>query len=131
MKCLEVRVEREGKKPLIARFGGIPLRRQENAVIRDINPNQVVVPRNEVVKRLLRDTCELCGSKEGICVHHVRKLSDLKKRGRKGIPLWKWTMIAMRRKTLVVCGYCHWAIHTGTPTRRPEKETGEPESRMR
>src|SRR5713226_8256748 len=75
MKCLEVRIERKEKKPLVARFGGIPWRRQERAIIHDINPNQVVIPRNEVVKRLLRDTCELCGSKEHTSVHHVRKLS--------------------------------------------------------
>ena len=28
-KCLEARVERNGRKPLVARFGGIPLRRQK------------------------------------------------------------------------------------------------------
>jgi hypothetical protein len=39
-------------------------------------------------------------------------------------------MVAMRRKTLVVCGYCHWAIHTGNPTRQPYNELGELESRM-
>jgi group II intron reverse transcriptase/maturase len=131
MQCLEVRIDRRDKKPLLARFGGIPLRRQKEAVILDINPNQVIIRRNELVKRLLRDSCELCGSKENISVHHVRKLSDLKSKGRKEKPLWVQVMIAMHRKTLVVCGYCHWAIHTGTPTRRPEKETGEPESRMR
>jgi group II intron reverse transcriptase/maturase len=130
MQCLEVRIDREGKKPLVARFGGIPLRRQKGAVILDINPDRVVIPRNELVKRLLRDSCELCGSKDYISVHHVRKLSDLKKKGRKEKPLWVQVMIAMRRKTLVVCGYCHWAIHTGTPTRQPEKEMGEPESRV-
>src|SRR5262249_27029983 len=27
--CLEVRVEREGKSPLVARFGGLPLRRKK------------------------------------------------------------------------------------------------------
>jgi group II intron reverse transcriptase/maturase len=131
MKCLEVRVQREGKKPLVARFGGIPLRRQESAVIQDLNPNQVVIPRNELVKRLLQDTCELCGSRENVSVHHVRKLSDLKKKGARKIPLWKWVMIAMHRKTLVVCGYCHRAIHAGNPTKQPEIESGELESRMR
>ena len=30
-KCLEARIDRgEGRKPLIARFGGIPLKRQSN-----------------------------------------------------------------------------------------------------
>jgi group II intron reverse transcriptase/maturase len=131
LKCLEVRVERKERKPLITRFGGIPLRRQEKAVIRDINPNQVVIPRNELVKRLLRNECELCGSKENIVCHHVRKLSDLKRKGRKEKPLWVKVMIAMHRKTLVVCGYCHWAIHTGNPTRLPENGIGELESRVR
>ncbi|GHO60997.1 hypothetical protein KSB_94720 [Ktedonobacter robiniae] len=35
MKCLEVRVERDGKKPLIAQFGGIPWRRQGKAILLD------------------------------------------------------------------------------------------------
>ncbi len=131
MKCLEVKIERGDQKPLIARFGGIPLRRQEKAAIRDINPQQVVVPRNELVKRLLRDTCELCGNKENIQVHHIRKLSDLKRKGRKEKPLWMQVMSAMRRKTLVVCGYCHWAIHTGNPIKQPYLELGELESRVR
>ncbi len=35
-RCFQVSVERgEGKKPLVARFGGIPLRRQKNAVLTD------------------------------------------------------------------------------------------------
>ena len=32
-KCFQASVERDGRKPLVARFGGIPLRRQKNAVI--------------------------------------------------------------------------------------------------
>lgn len=130
MKCLEASIERKGKKPLVARFGGLPWRRQDKAIIHDINPTRVVIPRNEVVKRLLRDTCELCGSKEHISVHHLRKLSDLKRKGRREKPLWVQVMIAMRRKTLVVCGYCHWAIHTGNPTREPIIGLGELESRV-
>jgi group II intron reverse transcriptase/maturase len=119
MKCLEVRIERGEKKPLIARFAGIPWRRQETARLHDINLHHVVIPRNELVKRLLQETCELCGSKENISVHHIRGLKDLKRKGRREKPLWVQVMAAMRRKTLVVCGYCHWAIETGNPTRQP------------
>jgi YhcG PDDEXK nuclease domain/Type II intron maturase len=36
--CLEVRVEREGKPTLVARFGGIVLRRDKEAVLRDQKP---------------------------------------------------------------------------------------------
>ncbi|MCA1681631.1 MAG: maturase, partial [Actinobacteria bacterium] len=39
--CFEVRVERDGRNPLVARFGGIPLKRQKNAVINDHVPGQV------------------------------------------------------------------------------------------
>lgn len=131
MKCLEVKIERGNeKKPLIARFGGIPLRRQEKAILSDWLPLQVVIPRNELVKRLLHNTCEICGSKENISVHHIRGLKDLKQKGRKEKPLWVQVMAAMRRKTLVVCGYCHWAIHTGTPTRPPVQGQEPLESRV-
>ena len=130
MKCLEARIKGKDGKVHLARFGGIPLRRQEKAVIRDLNPNLVVIPRNEIVKRLLRNVCELCGSKDQVQIHHVRKLSDLKQKGRKEKPLWMQIMIAMNRKTLAVCRYDHWAIHTGNPTRQPYDELGELESRM-
>jgi hypothetical protein len=120
MTCLEVKLDRGAeKKPLIARFGGIPLRRQEMAILPDHSSSFVVIPHNEVVKRLLRDTCEICGSKENISVHHIRALKDLKQKGRREKPMWVQVMAAMRRKTLVVCAECHWAIHTGTPTRPP------------
>lgn len=72
-KCIQVRIEREGKKPLIATFGGIPLRRQENAVLEDQPFHRSYPQKNEIVKRLLADCCELCGSREDIQVHHVRK----------------------------------------------------------
>jgi AI2M/AI1M-like HNH endonuclease/type II intron maturase len=130
-KCREVRIARREKKSLVAQCGGIPWKRQAQAIILDINPNQVVIPRNELVKRLLREAGELCGSKENMQVHHVRKLSDLKRKGRKEQPLWMQVMLAMRRKTLVVCGYCHWARHAGKPTREPLPESGELASRVR
>jgi group II intron reverse transcriptase/maturase len=120
MKCLEVKVERgEGKKPLVARFGGIPLRRRKTVVLVDRNPLYVRIERNELIKRLLANTCELCGSKENIEVHHIRKLADLKQRGKKEKPVWMQIMSARRRKTLITCQSCHQAIHHGRPTGRP------------
>src|SRR5258708_11199907 len=73
--------------------------------------------RSELVKRLLADTCEMCGSKEDIEVHHIRKLADLNIEGRPEKPVWVKRMAARRRKTLVVCQNCHDAIHAGRPTR--------------
>ena len=113
-KCLELRVEREGKPMLVARFGGIPLRRDKEAVLRDQKPF-TGLDRNELIKRLVADQCEMCGSEENCEVHHLRKLADLKKGGRKEKPLWQQMMSARRRKTLVVCRACHQAIHHGKP----------------
>jgi hypothetical protein len=40
-KCMQVTVDRgEGRKPLVATFGGIPLRRQKNAVLADRQPDR-------------------------------------------------------------------------------------------
>lgn len=120
MKCLEKVVPREGKKPLVARFGGIPLRRQPQASLTDqLAPLQKRPARNELLKRLLADTCELCTSTHRVEVHHIRKLADLHKPGRIDKPLWIRVMAARRRKTLIVCQECHQAIHAGKPTRKP------------
>jgi group II intron reverse transcriptase/maturase len=119
--CLEIQIPREGKKPLIARFGGIPLQRQSRAILVDQVPIYERSERNELVKRLLADKCEMCGSREQVQVHHIRKLADLEKGGRER-PRWVKIMAARRRKTLVVCHLCHQAIHTGQPTRRRVSE---------
>ena len=131
-RCLEKQIHREGKKPLIARFGAIPLRYQRLAVLND-QPQQVFNGRNELVKRLLAQECELCGSTEAIEVHHIRKLADLKTKNGREKPSWVKRMAAMRRKTLVVCQKCHNTIHQGT-IQFPEKgnkRTVLLESRMR
>jgi group II intron reverse transcriptase/maturase len=115
MKCLEIIVPREGKKPLIARFGGIPLHRQNAAILTDQPFLMFRNQRNELLKRLLAEKCELCGARENIEVHHIRKLADLNMKGRTEKPAWVKRMAARRRKTLVVCQDCHRAIHAGKP----------------
>jgi group II intron reverse transcriptase/maturase len=79
--------------------------------------------RSDLIQRLQASECELCGSQEDCEVHHIHKLSDLKRRwqGRKEKPAWVKSMIAMRRKTLIVCAKCHADIHAGRPT--PKKRT--------
>ncbi len=113
MKGFRVVMQRVGKKPLVAEFGGIPLRTQiKTAHITD----RVTVPRTnrtQLITRLLAEECELCESEDNIEVHHIRKLADLNKPGQKEKPLWVKRMAAIRRKTLVVCSECHTAIHRG------------------
>jgi group II intron reverse transcriptase/maturase len=114
-KCLEARVERNGRKPLVARFGGIPLRRQKDAVISDRVLVPGVIRHKELITRLLADRCELCKDTDGISVHHVRRLADLHRPGQPQ-PGWAQQMARRRRKTLVVCRSCHDAIHAGQRT---------------
>jgi AI2M/AI1M-like, HNH endonuclease/Type II intron maturase/Reverse transcriptase (RNA-dependent DNA polymerase) len=112
--CFEARIERDGKPPLVARFGGIPLVRNKDAVLTDHIPNRVPHPRKELVTRLLAKRCELCGDPGKVLVHQVRKLASLGEPG-PGQPAWAALMAGKRRKTLVVCHPCHDAIHHGQP----------------
>lgn len=112
-RCFEARIERQGRKPLVARFGGIPLRRQRKAVITDYP----AAPRrrgSELLHRLGQRQCELCGQPARVEVHQVRKLADLTTPGYPR-PAWAQLMSRIRRKTLIVCPPCHQLIHTGKP----------------
>jgi hypothetical protein len=116
-KCMQARVERgEGKRPLVATFGGIPLRRQKNAVLHDREPVLATSRRKELIHRLLAGRCELCGQADKVRVHQIRKLADLDKPGPPEPPEWVQMMTKRRRKTLVVCEPCYASIHHGRHT---------------
>jgi group II intron reverse transcriptase/maturase len=115
-KCFQVTVERgSGKKPLVARFGGIPLKRQKRAVLRDREPVPEIARHKEVVRRLLAGRCEICGQQERVQVHQIRRLADLTKDGQPQPPEWVRIMATRRRKTLIVCDVCHASIHERQP----------------
>ena len=42
--CLQAVIERSGREPLVARFGGIPLKRQQKAVLTDRIPERIIYP---------------------------------------------------------------------------------------
>jgi group II intron reverse transcriptase/maturase len=113
--CFEAVAHRVGRKPRVARFGGIPLKRQKTAILDDRVPERVIHPRRELVTRLLKGRCELCEQTGQMHVHHVRALADLEPPG-PAQPTWAKLMARRRRKTLVVCASCHDRIHTGQPT---------------
>ena len=108
--CFEARRHREGKKDLIARFGGIILRQDRRAVIRDPAPAPASYPRKELIRRLRRRECELCETGATVAVHQVTGLKALGQPG-PGQPAWAALMAKMRRKTLIVCAPCHDWIH--------------------
>ena len=113
-RCFEARVERDGRKPLVARFGGIPLRRQHKAVLDDRPQGPAKPRRRELISRLLAGQCEWCEQPAQVETHQVRKLADLTRTGQPQ-PAWAQLMARKRRKTLVVCSPCHAAIHAGAP----------------
>jgi group II intron reverse transcriptase/maturase len=133
-KVLQTIIERKGKKPLVARWGGISLQWESKAPIKDyqtfLGPG-----RSELEKRLLADTCEYCGTTgdaERIEVHHIRALKDLATSDGRDKPAWVKIMAARKRKTLVLCATCHQDVTYGRPMRRKPKsvhvtyEAGKP-----
>ena len=118
-KALQVVIVRPGKEPLVATFGGFPFERVPDGMgVKDFLP-QVAWQRHntkqaEVVQRLVAGRCELCGaSGVPLEVHHIRKLADIDRPGRRPKAKWEKLMSNLRRKTVVTCGECHEAIHTG------------------
>ena len=120
--CLKIIKQQDnGKRPLVTYFGGIPLRRQRQAVLTDQQPQRYRTDRNELVKRLEADECEMCGSTVGIEVHHIRALRDLNVKGQREKPQWVQLMATRKRKTLVVCRTCHLNAHDGSWNPRKHK----------
>ncbi len=120
-KGLRVVVEREDKPPLIATWGGIPLKRDLEVTLDD-QPPRIWSTHTDLEQRLLADTCELCNSHQHVEVHHIRALRDLRRPGRGEKPAWIRAMAARHRKTLVVCRTCHMDIQHGRPLRRIRAE---------
>ncbi|GAC1646088.1 MAG: reverse transcriptase domain-containing protein [Ktedonobacteraceae bacterium] len=119
-KGLQVTIPREGKKPLVATWGGIPLIWDVNASIEDQTQTRWG-NRSELEKRLLARVCEHCGvtyMTDQIEVHHIRALKDLEKYTGREKPQWVQIMAARQRKTLVLCRTCHMDIQYGRPHRR-------------
>ena len=119
-KGLRVSVPREGKKPLVATWGGIPLKWDIRTDLED-RPQPHWNPRSELEKRLLAQVCEQCGATsltDKIEVHHIRALKDLNRYTGREKPHWVKIMAARRRKTLVLCRTCHKDIQYGHPVKR-------------
>lgn len=113
-RCFEATVERANRKPLVARFGGIPLQRQKTAALTDRNPAPSAPRPKELVTRLRAGRCELCEQRAKVEIHQVPKLADLARTGQPQ-PAWAQIMAERRRKTLIVCTTCHNTIHARQP----------------
>jgi hypothetical protein len=98
LRATRRRIQRDGKPDLIARFGRIPLMRKKNAVLHGHVPGPVPYPQKELIHRLLKRRCELCGQPGKVLVHQVRKLASLGEPG-PAQPAWAAKMAQMRRTT--------------------------------
>jgi group II intron reverse transcriptase/maturase len=74
--------------------------------------------RSELVQRLLVGCCELCGATENTEVHHIRAMKHLHEYPGREKPEWVKRMIALKRKTLILCRTCHEDVTYGRPLRR-------------
>lgn len=103
----------------VQRFGDLLKQKAKEGVEVDVQPDTVVLraARTRLIDRLEANQCEYCGRLDGYFeVHHIRKMKDLK-----GKQAWKKQMIALRRKTMVLCVPCHHLLHAGTlPDMRPK-----------
>src|SRR5260370_42475770 len=79
--CFEVIKHRKGKKDLVARFGGIPLKQDRRAAIRDPAPLWGPSPRKEQLRPLLTRGCELCETRATVTIPPGPSLPELRETG--------------------------------------------------
>ena len=117
-KGLQVSIPRQDKKPLVATWGGVSLSWDIQATLEEQLPH-TWTGRSELVQRLLADFCEICGSSEDVEVHHIQAMRKLHEHPGRPKPEWVKRMIALQRKTLLLCKTCHEAVEHGLPITRP------------
>lgn len=123
-KGLQVSIPRQDKKPLVATWGGISLEWDNKATLED-KPPTFYTGQSELVQRLLAEYCEYCGATEELEVHHIRAMKNLHEYPGRAKPEWVKRMIALKRKTMILCRTCHDDIHAGRIMRRQSIELTE------
>lgn len=129
-KGLRVTIPRQDKKPLVATWGGVSLAWDLQVTLEE-QPANVYTGHSELVQRLLADYCEYCGSSEEVEVHHVRAMRNLHQYPGREKPEWVKRMIALRRKTLLLCRTCHEDVTYGRPMRRQRIKLADVKARQR
>lgn len=112
-KVLQAEIKRKDKKPLIAHYGGVPLKRNPLPTQIKDGLQKAYGRRYEIIDRLNSDRCEMCGTIGPVEMHHKNPVKNIHKKGKNSLPPWEARMIAMRRITLAVCWPCHKAITYG------------------
>lgn len=120
-KVLQIIVPKHNgsKELLVATWGEIPLLWDIKAAMAERPWKVRWRGQTELIRRLLVGYCELCGRREELEVHHVRAMKDLHEYPGREKPPWVRRMIALQRKTMVLCETCHDDIRYGRPQTRP------------
>ena len=71
---LQATLSRKEKEPLVATWGGIPLKWNIQATLQE-QPPKLFGGRTELEQRILAEICELCGATDKVEVHHVRAMN--------------------------------------------------------
>ena len=120
----QVIIPRQDKKPLVATWGGVSLSRNIKATLEE-QPPRVYGMHTELVQRLLADFCEICGNSDDVEVHHIQAMRKLHEYPGRPKPEWVKRMIALKRKTMLLCQTCHDDVEYGRPLRRQMIELTE------
>jgi group II intron reverse transcriptase/maturase len=105
-------IERDGKKPLVAFYGGPRKRNPTPAHIND-SLYQGFGRRYEIISKLEAELCQMCGLEGPVEMHHREPMKNVHRKGTKSLSAWDEKMIAMNRITIPVCWNCHRAITYG------------------
>jgi hypothetical protein len=127
---LQASIPRKEKPPLVATWGGIPLKWTIKATLQE-QPTRLWAGRSELVQRLLAEVCEHCGSSKDVEVHHIRAMKDIHQHAGRPKPPWMVRMIALKRKTLLLCRECHDDLQAARPMRRQGIELTEVKARQK
>jgi group II intron reverse transcriptase/maturase len=118
LKVLGIRYKTSSREEKILTYFNDSIKKYKSPILQDNYQTDIKESRRcEIIKRLKKSKCELCGEQKilnNLEVHHIRKLKNLAKQNKdKNNPEKKWinTMIKMKRKTLILCEECHNKIH--------------------
>ena len=118
-QVLQAKILRQDKKPLIASWGGVPLKWNIKATLQEQPQKFFGSKRTELEQRLLAGFCELCGRDKDVEMHHVQAMRKLHEYPGRPKPEWVKRMIALKRKTIPLCRRCHEATEHGLPITWP------------
>ncbi len=119
------------RKPLVAWFGGIPLKRQKNAVLTDRRAHRARLPEQAADYRAAQGQMRVLRANRGTFRFTTSGRSPTSASPGSHSPRWAQVMATIRRKTLVVCGDCHDLIHGHPAITAHAVITGKPDTRKR